>query len=282
MAELHQVSSYFDRTPMWDAYTGQKLRAKCQVTPWDTPRRDGMTTIRRTLFVKFGTVFPHRGAVVIAGQVWIISRLNNPDTWGEAVAREGYVAQYARVGRLADTQEMIDGTGYLVYVSRVWIKDVKDITTTSEAQGQYYIYFTHVEPVKVGGFILSDGRWHIVRNIINGTAGLMIAECNELEDDCVVDVEVRLAGEYDPVSETYTDSEVVNFKSILMNWRDDYYHSMSSHEPEQVGDMRLRIPSGYANLVTEDTRLHLKGHEWKIVESRLHEDGSESAVIRRI
>ncbi|PJO10753.1 hypothetical protein CRG49_000605 [Neisseria sp. N95_16] len=267
---------------MWDAYTGQKLRAKCQVTPWDTPRRDGMTTIRRTLFVKAGTVFPYRGAVVVAGQVWIISRLNNPDTWGENIAREGYVAQYARVGRLADTQAMIDNTGYPLYLSRVWVKDVKDITTTSEAQGQYYIYFTHAEPVKVGGFILSDDRWHIVRNIINGTAGLRVAECNELEEDCIVDVAIHLAGEYDPVSETYTDSERVNFKSILMNWRDDYYHSMPSREPEQVGDMRLRIPPEHTDLVTEDTRLHLKGYEWKVVESRLHEDGSESAVIRRI
>ena len=42
--DLVAVSRRFDMTPLWDAYTGEKLSATCQVTVWDNPRRDGLTS----------------------------------------------------------------------------------------------------------------------------------------------------------------------------------------------------------------------------------------------
>lgn len=282
MADLHEVSSMFERTPMWDAYTGRKLAVKCQITPWDTPRRDGMTTIRRTFFVKPNSKFPRRKAVIVANQVWLIARLSNPDTWGRNISREGYVAQYANLGLLADTEDVLSGNGYPVYVSRVWVKDVKDITSTSESQGQYYIYYTSEEPVYEGAFVFSDGRWHVVRNIISGTAGLMVAECNELEPDCVVDVETTQSGEYDPVLETYTDATRSVFKAVMLAWKDDYNHSMPSREAEEIGDKRLRVQSSDSSLITQDAVLSIKGFTWKVVEYQPKLDGSVSVVIRRV
>ena len=279
---LEKVSERFDKTSMWDAYTGQLLSARCQVTTWDTPRRDGMTTIRRTLYMSNRFQLPPRGAVIIGGDVWIISPLNNIDTWGNHISRKGFVAQYAKLGAAASATQLLEDKPVDVYLSRVWVKDTKDIVNTSEGQGQYYIYYVQGEPVFEGGFILSDGRWHIVKNIITGTAGLMIAECNELEQDCIVEVQVTGESIYNPVTETYETLGQRTIKALLLDWREDYTHVLPSFESEQVGDKRLRIPAYNAKLVKFDSVLTIKGLQYRVTGLDSRADSSVSVAIRRV
>jgi hypothetical protein len=279
---LEHVSARFDRSPMWDAYTGKRLKAKCQMTSWDSPRRDGLTTIRRTLSMAAQCKLPERHAVVVGGQAWIVSPLHNPDTWGGHTSRVGYIAQAAVQGVAANTVQVLSGGGTEVYLSRVWVKDVKDITTTSEAQGQYYVYFARGEPVTEGGFVYIDGRWHVVRNIIAGTAGLMVAECNELEPDCITDVETISDSAYDPVTETYTPAAAQTFPVIRMAWRDDYAHHLPSRENEQIGDTRLRVRESDKHFIRQDGRLKFDGVLWQVVEIGRRRDGSVSVTVRRV
>lgn len=280
--ELHNVAARFDLTPMWDAYSGKLLKAKCQITAWDNTRRDGMTTVRRTLFVKQGTKFPRRHTVVVGGQAWILARLENLDTWGRHNTRIGYVAQYADLGRVGQTDEVLQDKCEEVYVSRVWVKDVKDISTTSEAQGQYYIYFTHGENIKEGGFVFVMNRWHIVRNLITGTAGLMIAECNELESDCLTEIHVINSGVYNPVSETYDNAQELKIKALTLEWKDDYTHELPSREKEEVGDKRLRISSQDAAFINEATQFKWKDVLWQVSNIETRRDKSLSVAIRRV
>ncbi|WP_274584090.1 hypothetical protein V9W64_10865 [Neisseria leonii] len=282
MPRLEKVAGLFERTPMWCAYTGRKLKARCQITAWDTPRRDGMTTIRRTFTLRPGDTLPKRNAVIVGGQTWIVSKIPNIDTWGVHNSRAGYVAQYAEPGLVARTEEVLSGGGLPVYMSRVWVKDVKDIMTTSETQGQYYVYYTHGEPVEEGEFIDICGRLHIVRNLVSGTAGLMIAEVNELERDCVVDVLVQSEGVYDPVTETYENGDDALFKAVMMTWKDDYAHELASRAPEHTGDKRLRIAAADAGRVAQDARLVVDGAEYVVVEIDRRKHGAVSVSIRRV
>lgn len=280
--ELYKVARRFDRSPMWDAYTGVRLPQKCQMTVWDSPRRDGLTTIRRTISVAPETVMPKRGTLYIGGAYWIISRLANPDTWGNHNIRTGYVAQMATLGRVANTDELLSDGSKPVFMSRTWVKDVKDITVTSEAQGQYYIYFPQGENLQEGEFAFIDNRWHIIRNIITGTAGLMIAECNELEVDAVVEVSIRTQGKYNPVTETYEEGEELKFKAVRMAWRDDYKHGLPTREAEQIGDIRLRIRAEDSGFVSRNTRLEIDGVTWQVADIEPRNSGAVSAVLRRV
>lgn len=232
---LAAVARRFDRTSMWDAYNGKKLAATCQVTAWDSPRRDGLTTVRRTLYTAYGSQLPPRRAVLIGGEAWIVAEDPAHDTFGKDVTRVGHIAQQAHMGKVGNTAQVLEDTSAEVYLSRVWVKDVKDISTTSEAQGQYYIYFVRGEPVKPGSFLWAGGLWHLCRNVISGTAGLMIAECNELEPDCVVQVEVQEKGVWDPVTETYAPTVPTTLRGILTTWKDDYALEMPSAEKRAGG-----------------------------------------------
>ncbi len=139
--QLKYVARKFDTTPIFNAYTGRKLASTCQVTLWDNPRRDGLTTLRRTISVGKGFKLPNRRAVVIGQKAWIVGTYAHPDTFDADIVREGYVMQFAELGGLGTSRDFLDSTISPVYASKVWIKDTKDISTTSEGHGQYNIYF---------------------------------------------------------------------------------------------------------------------------------------------
>lgn len=280
---LISVAKHFDRTPMWDAYTGRLLKARCQVTVWDSPRRDGLTTIRRTLSMAYGAKLPERHTVIIAGEVWIIARTLAPDTFGGKTTRVGYIAQLARLGKVGRTADVLGETAQEVYLSRTWVKDTKDIVNTSESQGQYYIYFTQGEPVEQGQFLFVDGLWHICKNILTGTAGLMIAECNELEPDSIVQVQlVSAGGVWNPVTEQYEQAEAQDLKVIMLDWRDDYLHELPSSEKEEVGDIRMRVQSEDKHLIKMDSRVHYREKVWQVVSIENRADDSVSVALRQV
>lgn len=278
--DLVSVSNRFDMTPMWDAYTGQRLKDKCQVTVWDNPRRDGLTTLRRTLSMAYSAKLPKRHTLIIGGQVWLVSSYSNPDTWEKDVNRKGYVAQLAELGKVATTAQLLDGAGEAVYMSRVWVKDVKDITTTSESQSQYYIYFTAGEPFEEGEFAFIKGRWHIIRNIYSATAGFLLAECNELEPECLFKLKVD-TGVYDPVTES-TVPNIQEVPVIKLDWRDDYVNSLPSVEPQQLGDVRFRTSHRYAHLLSEGIVVSFQDLNWKLVRVEHKKYGTVSVVLRRV
>lgn len=280
--ELKSVAQYFDRTHMWDAYNGKKLKARCQVTVWDAPRRDGLTTIRRTMSMAYGSQLPPRHAIVFGGEAWIVSRMQSPDTFGLDTVRVGYVIQQAQLGKIGKTDDVLSNQGYDVFLSRVWVKDIKDIVNASEMQSQVAIYFTENEPVEQSQFLFVDGHWHIVRNIVVGTAGLMIAECNELEADCVVEVDFVSSGEWNPVTETYENGVVFRLPAILLDWRDDYIHEQASAQTEQVGDIRMRFSSMHAGSIKQDSRIEFRGDTWQVVSIQTRNDGSLSVAFRRV
>lgn len=278
---LEHVSRRFDRMPVWDAYTGEMLSAKAQLTVWDNPRRDGLTTIRRTLSMSDRHRFPERGGLVFAGDYWIAARLNNPDAWGVHIARVGYVVQQARPAKRGSVGQILSDGHRELLLSRVWVKDVKDITTDSEFQGQYYVYFTEAEKIGISEFLFVDSRWHIVRGIVSGTAGLMIAECNELAADCIVEAEVQGEAAYDPVTEQYSGT-AATIPAVFMDWRDEYINGMPSAEREQTGDKRIRVSPAHAKLLNLQTRVKVKGSLWQVTGLDTKSDGSVSASLRRV
>lgn len=279
---LEHVSSRFDLTPVWDAYTGEKLAAKCQLTAWDTPRRDGLTTIRRTLYTAQNYKLPARCGLIFAGAYWIAARLRNPDAFGRHNPRVGYVVQQAYPAKRGNVNQVLSNTTTEVLLSRVWVKDVKDITSDSEFQGQYYVYFTEAERIGISEFLFVDGRWHIVRGIVSGTAGLMIAECNELAEDCIVNVEVQAAAVYDPVTESYSNGSDQTIPAVFMEWRDEYVNELPSNEKEQTGDKRIRVSNLHGRLLGMDTRLKIRGTTWQVTGLDTKADGSVSAALRRV
>ncbi len=280
--ELKNVAKRFDTTPMWESYTGKKLRARCQITPWDNPRRDGLTTVRRTISVEHRTLFPLRRAIYAGGAHWIVGDKHNPDTLNNSVTRVGYIVQQAEKGLVGETSQVLENSCKPTFMSRVWVKDVKDVTITSETQSQYFIYYVPYEDILDGSFIQLNGRWHIVHNTVTGVSGLNIAYCSELERDCVHTVKITTDGEWNPITESYAAGVSVSVKCIVTTPRDDFSNQLASRVTIQLGDVRLRFQSGYSQLVDLTTTIDYLGDIWQVIGIQDRTDESFSALIRRL
>lgn len=282
--KFESVSRKFDNTLMWDAYNGRLLKYRCQITPWDAPRRDGLTTVRRTISVDAGFVPPKRRGIIAAKQFWIISDFPAHDTWNGNVHRAGYIIQHAAPVEVFDTETLLasDGIGRDTLASRVWVKDVKDISQESEMQSQYLIYFAVGEDIAESDFVMVSGRLHIVRNLYESAAGFLVAECNELEEDCIVGVSLVSTGRYNPVTEAYEDALGADFPAVRMHWKDDYANHLPSFIKEEVGDRRLRLSREHAPLVKMDSKLDFDGHRWAVTGLDSRKDGAVSVSVRRV
>lgn len=282
--KFESVSRKFDRTLMWDAYNGKLLKYRCQITAWDVPRRDGLTTVRRSMSVDANFVPPQRRGIIAAKQFWIMSHFPSHDTWGNNVHRAGYILQHAEPAEIFGTENLLasDGIGLTALASRVWVKDVKDISQESELQSQYLIYFAVGENIRESDFVLLSDRVHIVRNLYESAAGFLVAECNELETDCIIGVSLVSTGHYNPVTESYEDEKSVAFPAVRMNWKDDYSNHLPSFAKEEVGDRRLRLSREHAPLVKMDSKLDFDGHRWSVTGIDDRPDGAVSVSVRRV
>ena len=121
-----------------------------------------------------------------------------------------------------------------------------------------------------------------MRGIVSGTAGLMIAECNELAEDCIVNVEVQAAAVYDPVTESYSNGTAQTIPAVFMEWRDEYVNELPSNEKEQTGDKRIRVSDLHGRLLGMATRLKVRGTLWQVTGLDTKADGSVSAALRRV
>ncbi len=278
--QLQYAAKRFDTTPVFDAYTGDLQPHRCQVTLWDNPRRDGLTTLRRTISAAKEFEPPPRRAVVIGKEAWIIGTYAHPDTFDADIVRRGYVMQLAQPGAVGTTKDFFDDTYEPVYVSRVWVKDVKDTSTESEAQSQYYIYFTEGENVQEGEFIFVHDRLHIVRNVKKEASGLWAAEANELEYNTFGKLEIDSQQVFDPVTETYTGGAPREVKAIVLKWNDDYQYELPSHTKFEVGDVRVRILG--TDTPTLDQTVTFEGQKFRPVSITSRGAGINSVVLRRV
>lgn len=277
--QLKDVARRFDTTPIFEAYTGEIWPHRCQVTLWDNPRRDGLTTLRRTISGGKGFTLPPRRAVVIGEKAWIVGTYAHPDTFDADIVREGYVMQFAQLGAVGTALDFFNSTFKPVYVSRVWVKDVKDISTTSEAQSQYFIYFTEDEDVREGEFIFVHNRLHIVRNIKKEASGLWTAEANELEDEVFGEIKFPGGSTYDPITETWTGGTLNTAPAIVLKWNDDYIYDLASHEKPLVGDIRMRLRS--TDTPSLDDLITYHDLEYRVVSITPRGPDVNSVVIRR-
>lgn len=105
MLKLSAAASYFDRTPVVDAYTGAVI-CYGQVDPYDESKRDAGAAYRRVLSVAPGQVLPAHGAVSVLGMTWLVGRRERDGL--QELHRDKYVLQPV------DTQfNVATLTGYL-------------------------------------------------------------------------------------------------------------------------------------------------------------------------
>lgn len=235
--KLSAVARYFDRLPVYDAYTG-KLLFKGQLDLYDQTKRDSVAFARRVLSFKPGTTLPLRSVLLTGAQeVFLLGGVTQTDTWGSDALRVSRVLhKVSGLAALRTPGQMVGNTGgSTAYCGKAWLKDWKDPESSSVAYPYYEMYFALDEPVQEGLFIELDSEIFRARSTYESEAGFLVAEADRL-DGARVTVSYETASAYNPASDVVTSS-AGSIPAIIMRYRAAYENVRASAVKPLPGDL---------------------------------------------
>lgn len=250
MMKLSAASAYFNTTTFSDAYApAQKVKGR--LLAQDDNSRDSLSTERRTMAVKAGTVMPARRVLTLGGQQWIVGG-KSMDYHGDDALHEHYVLHRAEgLAQVLTYEEALSiAPGQSMYAGLLWVKDEKEPTESSRQYPQYQIFLASTENVldttrfdwegsEVNVLIVLSGRWHLVRDIVFTAGGFQMAMVNQLPDPVLAPVTFSTMV-YDRLLDKKTPTpHVVN--AINLRWQSSFDYTTDYAEKFAPGDRQLAV-----------------------------------------
>ena len=275
MPKLSNISCHFDDIKISDGYTGVSL-FKAQLSTFNEAAKEGSTNKKRTMSVRPGTVIPPRRLIGYFDESWIVGDRNTDGLQGVALRQTYWITKMIDMAiRLTPAQVALNIQGFTFATSKVYLKDTVNFVSDSEYDPQWDFTISASESVAKGEFLSAAGKLFRVRSSHTTEAGFITANCDELDGSPRVAVTIRVAGEFNPITET-RGGAVVNTFGILFD-PSKLFRFMSQADPRNLsGDMTLvlaqNVPVG--SLVT------VLGVNWKVLTCSPELDGW-SLHIRR-
>jgi hypothetical protein len=237
MMTLAQASLYFDRTPVYDSYTGAYLFS-AQLDVYDDTKRDAHTAYRRVLSVKPGTTIPAGRVVDALGRHWIVGN-SEPDGLAD-IHREKYVlAQSNSRLKVSTLGEYLTGVSHADVWSAVhWSKDAKQTETSSDQPQMHDVVLpAEVNPRNV---LWSATEAFLTLSPRPMPSGLHTAFCLKL--DTQVETATVQSRVYDPVAGSYAASAGVTYPMLKVRWQSLFEYGSQADERYQEGDVSVVLP----------------------------------------
>jgi hypothetical protein len=259
--KLTDAACYFDRTLATDPVTG-KVLFKCQVDPFDDSKRDAAASYRRILSVKPGTKMPAHGVAFLLGHVWLIGAVE-PDGMLE-LHREKYVIEMA-AGQLkvANLNNFLAGTVMAtVYASPAWVKDSKQLETSSDVAQLYDIAIPGGTTVLTHDVMWSNTEAYLVLSPRPAASGL--PAINALKLDQIAPAPATISSRtYNPASGTYGAPVQTTVNALQVRWQSLFKYGSQMSERYQESDVSIVLPFGTG--VSTSTQITMGGVNYQVL-----------------
>lgn len=275
--KLTNVAKYFNKTSFTDAYQ-PATSFLGRLMPFDDATRDSLSTERRILAVQPGTVIPARRAIKHGDRAWLVGDLA-VDIHGDVELRNKYILHQAT--ELSSLYTFEDALANVVtkslWANRLWVKGTKETDESSGVFDYYAVYFSRDEDIRHpnhanGTFfdgrenhvlVVIEGRWHLVRTTYITAGGFLAAVVDELPDPVVTDV-TYTTRTYDPVPDTYTETNLVK-KAVYLRWQSNFIYLNRYSKTFETGDCVIKMLKTDVTAKSGDL-VDVRGRKYKIVE----------------
>lgn len=262
--KLTAAATYFDRLPVYDAYSNKEL-FEAQFDLFDDSKRDAVNIMRRTLSVAPLTSMPARLAIKAASQHWIVGRNPNNDTFMRGLIRTKYTVQLAHgLALLRTAGEVITNTGgSAAYAGLAWMKDWKEVEYSSRVYPYYEVYFAYGEPLTPDQFIELDGKIFRSRGVYLSEAGFQVVEADDLQ---TARVSVSYTGPttYDPSTDTFSGS-TSTVPALNVRYAADFLYEQPSVLKRQPGDLVLLVRKTDVSSPKPDDGIVFSSKSYKVI-----------------
>ena len=261
--KLHNVATFFDDIPVYDAYTGALLGFKAQFSSFDETDPDGSVSTSRSMSVHPGAVMPTRRVITLMGETWMLGEESRDGFQGEAIRKTVPMRRTTDLFKVLTPGQVISGAaGVSAYGRKDYYKDTVDGPATSDYFPFYLIALPSSETAPAKGvFFESGGSLYRCRSTYTSKDGVTIAN-SDLVPHSAVTVADFGSPVYDPVTDTYVGAEVR--REVLVMPHHQFYRKTSEGNPSYMpGDLTLftRLLDGQVQ-VGQQIKLEVDNYEW--------------------
>jgi len=278
---LRDASRFFDKALCADAYNPSSTFYG-QLDLYDDSKRDGVTVERRILSVSADVIIPLRRTIVIEGIVWLVGDRNIDTFMGNVIRNKYVIHQVQDLGMLRTPKQMLSTGGLSTYTSVVWVKDSKEIETSSRLYSFMNAYFATGEPVTAGQILTLGIDNYRMRNVFKSAAGVVIGECSLIPSGSVElgDYTSTAGRVYNATTDTYSSLPTV-VSSLFERFQDSYIFESAAAPKYVNGDMlaivqQSEVPSPQVG----DSLVRTSGN-WKVISFSDDLKGSWELQVRR-
>jgi len=261
--KLADAARYFDKLVVADAY-GVDIAVMGQMDLYDDVKRDGITAVRRILSVAPGITLPARGAVVINGEEYLVSRLPAYDFFKSSPIRSQSILH--RSDGLAEIktvlQELTNSAGVSAYAAKVWVKSTKEIDESSDATNRLNIYFASGEQAVPKDLIKLGTDWFFVRLAYPTASGFMNTEVDQLDAPNFVTA-VYDKRTYNPVTDTYA-TVAATVKMLRLRWQTNFEYLNPTATKYVEGDDVVMVAAAAIPAPTTGDVIHLSDGDRRV------------------
>lgn len=264
--DLSLAAGFFDTTQCVDAYN-TRTKFLGQLDLYDDSKRDGVTVERRILSVAPGTVIPARRTIMIEGEAWIVGARNVDTFQGSAVRHKYVIHQATNLGNLSTALQALTSGGLPVYAAAVWLKDSKDVETSSKIQNYMNTYYAVGEPANVGSILKLGNKSYRLRNVYDSAAGVQVGEASEMPRNTLqaVSYTPKASNVYDPVNDAYTSGLTVVTNALWERFQDNYNYESASAPKYEIGDVLITLSKAVIASPLVADKVTLLGVTWSVV-----------------
>lgn len=267
---LRDAARYFDRTVCADAYT-PAITFKAQLDLFDDSKRDGAVVRRRVLSVDADVDLPVRGVFTAHGDTFLIGA-KHADSFNGSVIRKKYICHEADgLASVLTLDQAIRGlAGTSLYAARAWVKDEKDIETTSAPTSLYDLYVSPDEVVASGSIVTLGGRAHIVRNTYPSASGFLVCEGDEMPAAYrTAVVYTDASGQaYDAASDAIGGLAPVTCNAVWHRYQSGYEYLRAAAETFMPGDITVNVSKTNITAAGAGDTFTLLGDAYRVISVR--------------
>lgn len=245
-SRLYRAARRFDKTPCKDAYTGF-LSFYGQLLAWDKSTRDSESAQRRVISAAPETVRPPRGVVSVGSEVYILGKPHTDTFQGEAL-RVGFPSVLADGLMTVRTLEQVckGQPGYQTYASKAWVKNDAFTEQSSHLNPKHHVHYSADENIGQDLVLSLSGINMVVRTVVAGTSGVMVATADQMQSDAIQAATVA-SRVYDPVTEDTTQT-TVSTTVVRMRWQSLFSYGSDAAPTFNPGDIQIAIDKSVATV----------------------------------
>lgn len=234
--DVRSAASFFDRQPVYDAYSGGLL-FNGQPELYDGTVKDAAAGWRQSISAAL-VVAPPRRVVSINSAQFLLGRVVS-DYFDGVTARQHAILHPCDglfVRGTAAQFLLVSGTTEF-YAAEAIRKEQKEESESSQFFNMVAIYASTTEHVHRDHLIRDfDGVYYRVQNIEHTTGEFKTLVCSELGDDALCSVTYVVAGAYNVATDTTGASTPVSTNAIVERWQSNYRYRTKAAVKCEPGD----------------------------------------------